>query len=58
MERSSQAQLLAMAAGTPKTIDAGTARMVRSQISRALAGWFQFRPLWEQITVEQPDLYR
>ncbi|MEV5835464.1 class II aldolase/adducin family protein [Nocardia sp. NPDC052112] len=57
MERSCQAQLLAMSAGTPKTIDPETARMVRAQISGPLAGWFQFRPLWDQIVAEQPDLF-
>ncbi|MFI6933805.1 class II aldolase/adducin family protein [Streptomyces sp. NPDC050287] len=57
MERSCQAQLLAMAAGEPKLIDAETARMVRDQISGPLPGWFQFRPLWDQITAEQPGLF-
>lgn len=57
MERSCQAQLLAMAAGTPKMIDSETARIVRAQISGPLAGWFQFRPLWDQITQDQPDLF-
>ena len=57
MERSCQAQLLAMAAGEPKLIDSETARMVRAQISGALPGWFQFRPLWDQVTKEQPDLF-
>jgi hypothetical protein len=46
-----------MAAGEPKLIDSETARMVRAQISGALPGWFQFRPLWDQITKEQPDLF-
>jgi ribulose-5-phosphate 4-epimerase/fuculose-1-phosphate aldolase len=57
MERSCQAQLLAMAAGTPTHIDDATARAVRDQISGPLAGWFQFRPLWDQITQEEPDLF-
>lgn len=57
MERSCQAQLLAMAAGTPHHIDDDTARTARAQISGPLAGWFQFRPLWEQITQEEPDLF-
>ncbi|WP_340379831.1 class II aldolase/adducin family protein [Streptomyces sp. SS7] len=57
MERSCQAQLLAMAAGEPKLIDPETARMVRDQISGPLPGWFQFRPLWDQITEEQPGLF-
>ncbi|WP_245883598.1 class II aldolase/adducin family protein [Streptomyces hyaluromycini] len=57
MERSCQAQLLAMAAGEPALIDPETARTVRDQISGPLAGWFQFRPLWDQVTAEQPDLF-
>ncbi len=57
MERSCQAQLLAMAAGSPRVIDAETARLVRAQISGPLPGWFQFRPLWDRITADQPDLF-
>ncbi|MFF2806627.1 class II aldolase/adducin family protein [Streptomyces sp. NPDC058000] len=57
MERSCQAQLLAMAAGTPHAIDRETALQVREQIGSPLSGWFQFRPLWDQITAEQPDLF-
>jgi ribulose-5-phosphate 4-epimerase/fuculose-1-phosphate aldolase len=57
MERSCQAQLLAMAAGVPHLIDDETARMVRSQISGPLAGWFQFRPLWDQVTEQEPGLF-
>jgi ribulose-5-phosphate 4-epimerase/fuculose-1-phosphate aldolase len=57
MERSCQAQLLAMAAGTPHLIDGETARMVRAQISGPLPGWFQFRPLWDQITEQEPGLF-
>lgn len=57
MERSCQAQLLAMAAGTPKLIDRDTALTVREQIGTPLAGWFQFRPLWDQIRASDPDLF-
>ena len=57
MERSCQAQLLAMAAGTPRHIDRDTALMVREQIGHHLAGWFQFRPLWDQIVATDPDLF-
>lgn len=57
MERSCQAQLLAMAAGTPRLIDPETARMVRAQIAGPLPGWFQFRPLWDQIIEQEPDLF-
>ncbi len=57
MERSCQAQLLAMAAGTPKEIDHETASLVRRQIGEPLAGWFQFRPLWDQVIATQPDVF-
>ncbi|WP_370943804.1 class II aldolase/adducin family protein [Amycolatopsis sp. cg5] len=57
MERSCQAQLLAMAAGTPKLIDRDVALQSRAQLGSPLAGWFQARPLWEQITLSDPDLF-
>ncbi|WP_435220604.1 class II aldolase/adducin family protein [Streptomyces sp. Tue6028] len=57
MERSCQAQLLAMAAGTPHEIDRETAEQVRAQIGGPLAGWFQFRPLWDQTVASSPDLF-
>lgn len=56
MERSCQAQLVAMSAGTPHPIDHDTATQVRGQIGHALAGWFQLRPLHDEILAEQPDL--
>lgn len=58
MERSCQAQLLAMAAGTPKLIDRDTALLTRGQVGTPLAGWFQARPLWDQITASDSDLGR
>ncbi len=57
MERSCQAQLLAMAAGTPRHIDRETALLVRKQIGFPLAGQFQFRPLWDHIITTDPDLF-
>ncbi|MFJ6698939.1 class II aldolase/adducin family protein [Streptomyces sp. NPDC091272] len=57
MERSCQAQLLAMAAGTPKLIDRGTALHTRSQLGGSFAGWFQAQPLLDQISVSDPDLF-
>jgi ribulose-5-phosphate 4-epimerase/fuculose-1-phosphate aldolase len=57
MERSCQAQLLAMAAGVPRRIDRETALLVRSQIGYPLAGQFQFRPLWDYVTAKEPDLF-
>jgi ribulose-5-phosphate 4-epimerase/fuculose-1-phosphate aldolase len=56
MERSSQAQLLASAAGDPVLIDPEMARLTGSQVGSHLAGWFSFQPLWDKIVREQPDL--
>ncbi|GAB4006910.1 class II aldolase/adducin family protein [Nocardioides ultimimeridianus] len=57
MERSCQAQLLAMAAGTPREIDREAALVARDQVGSDDAGWFQFRPLWEQVVATQPDVF-
>ncbi len=57
MERSAQAQLLAMAAGTPHSINAEDARYTREQIGHHLAGWFSFSPLWDEIVRSDPDLF-
>ena len=57
MERSCQAQLLAEAAGKPILIDHEMACVTRAQTGNHLAGWFQFQPLWDRITREQPDLF-
>ncbi|WP_431970524.1 class II aldolase/adducin family protein [Nocardia sp. bgisy134] len=57
MERSCQAQLLAMAAGRPKLIDRETALITREQVGTHRAGWFQAQPLWDQITASDPDLF-
>ncbi|MBH1937942.1 class II aldolase/adducin family protein [Streptomyces sp. AV19] len=57
MERSCQAQLLAMAAGKPIHIDHETAEFSRKEVGSHYAGWLSFRPLWDQITAEQPDLF-
>ncbi|MEN9804961.1 MAG: hypothetical protein RIS41_1808 [Actinomycetota bacterium] len=57
MERSCQAQLLAMAAGTPKKIRHDYAVYTREQTGHALAGWFQFQPLWQEICRTDPELF-
>ena len=57
MERSCQAQLLAQAAGEPVKIDHQSALMARAQVGNAYGGWFQFQPLWNKITREEPDLF-
>ncbi len=53
-EHSAKAQLLAEAAGTPK--------LIRPEIAAPLGadrsfGWYSFKPYWDQIIVEQPDLF-
>jgi ribulose-5-phosphate 4-epimerase/fuculose-1-phosphate aldolase len=57
MDRSCQAQLLAEAAGKPIPIQRDSARVTRGQVGSPQAGWFQFQPLWNMITREQPDLF-
>jgi ribulose-5-phosphate 4-epimerase/fuculose-1-phosphate aldolase len=57
MERSCQAQLLAMAAGEPKRINHEYATYTREQTGFPLAGWFQFQPLWQDICASDPDLF-
>jgi len=56
MERSCQAQLLAMAAGDPVSIDHEMALTAQSQVGHHLAGWFNFQPLYQRIIRDQPDL--
>lgn len=57
MDRSCQAQLLAQAAGELRLIEHENATLTRQQVGSALAGWFQFQPLYARITKEQPDLF-
>ena len=56
MERSCEVQLAAMAAGTPKLIDPEVAAATYRQVGGEVAGAFQFHPLWEWITSQEPDL--
>ena len=56
MDRSCRAQLLAEAAGKPVKIDPGQAEATRQQLGTHEAGWFQFQPLWEFVTRQEPDL--
>jgi ribulose-5-phosphate 4-epimerase/fuculose-1-phosphate aldolase len=55
-ERSCQAQLQAMAAGKPISIDHDQARLTHSQIGSEIAGAVNFHPLWSWIVAEEPDL--
>ena len=56
MERSCQAQLLAEAAGEPKLISPEYAEKTRGTVGSHLAGWFSFKPLYDVIVAEQPEL--
>ncbi|GAA6621332.1 class II aldolase/adducin family protein [Scytonema sp. NUACC26] len=55
-ERSSQAQLLAEAAGQPRVIKPETARLTRGQVGTPVAGWFSFQPIYQKAVREEPDL--
>lgn len=57
MERSCQAQLLAEAAGTPKLIPDHIAQSTHAAVGTAMAGMFQFKPLFDVIAAEQPDMF-
>ena len=57
MDRSCQAQLLAMAAGTPKLIPHDDAVYTREQTASHIAGWLSFQPLWQEICRTDPDLF-
>ena len=57
MDRTCHAQLLAEAAGKPLPIDRENALKTRALVGMHEAGWFQFQPLWDRITREQPDLF-
>jgi ribulose-5-phosphate 4-epimerase/fuculose-1-phosphate aldolase len=56
-ERCAQAQLLAMAAGTPRRIPHDSAVYTREHAGNALSGWMHFQPLWQEIQRSEPDLF-
>jgi len=57
LERSCQAQLLAEAAGTPKLISNTAAAATFNIVGNSMAGKFQFKPLYDVISAEQPDMF-
>ncbi|MCQ4122342.1 class II aldolase/adducin family protein [Rhodococcus tibetensis] len=57
MERTAQVQLAAMAAGQALEMDHETARFSYNEVGTHFAGWLSFRPLWDEIITEQPDLF-
>ena len=56
MDRCCQSQLMAEAAGKPIPIEHESALIAQQQVGGPRVGWFQFQPLWDLITREQPDL--
>jgi ribulose-5-phosphate 4-epimerase/fuculose-1-phosphate aldolase len=56
-ERCAQAQLLAMAAGTPKHIPHASAVYTRENAGSAQVGWMHFQPLWQEICRTDPELF-
>ncbi|HEX4773531.1 MAG TPA: class II aldolase/adducin family protein [Bryobacteraceae bacterium] len=57
MDRSCQSQLLAETAGKPVKISHESALIAQKQTGDPRVGWFQYQPLWDLITREQPDLF-
>ncbi len=57
MERSCQAQLMAMAAGDPIEIRDDYASYTAAQTGYPLAGWFSFQPMWDEISRSEPELF-
>ena len=55
-ERTCQAQLAAMSAGTTVPIEHEQARLTHSQVGSEIAGALNFHPLWSWILAEEPDL--
>jgi ribulose-5-phosphate 4-epimerase/fuculose-1-phosphate aldolase len=58
MERTCQVQLLAEATGhIPRKISHEVAAQTYKTLGFPIAGWFQYQPLWQEISREQPDLF-
>jgi ribulose-5-phosphate 4-epimerase/fuculose-1-phosphate aldolase len=57
MERSCQAQLMAMAAGDPIEINHEYASYTRDNTAFPEAGWFSFQPIWQDISRSEPELF-
>ena len=57
LERTSQSQLMAHAAGTPIVIDEVTAKATYGTVGGEFAGWFQWQPLWQKISADNPEIW-
>ena len=61
LERTAQAQLMAYSAAAghgskPRQIGHAAAEQTRGQVGFELAGWFQFQPLFDRISRDNPDI--
>ncbi len=62
LERTARCQLDAYAAAAglnrpPRQIAADAAKQAHSVVGYEFAGWFQFQPIWERISRDQPDIF-
>lgn len=57
LERTAQSQLMAYAAGQPLQIGHELALATRELVGTEIAGWFQWQPLWQRISKDNPDIY-
>jgi ribulose-5-phosphate 4-epimerase/fuculose-1-phosphate aldolase len=62
LERTAQCQLDAYAAAAglgrlPRQIDPAAAKQAYDVVGSEFAGWFQFQPIWERISRDQPDIF-
>ena len=56
-DRACQSQLMAEAAGDPIEIPADVAQGTHANVGSPMAMYFTFKPLWDAIVLEQPDLF-
>ncbi len=57
LERTAQSQLMAHAAGTPRRIRPDDALTTRATVGNEFAGWFQWQPIWQRISKDNPDIW-
>jgi ribulose-5-phosphate 4-epimerase/fuculose-1-phosphate aldolase len=62
LERTAQSQLLAYSAAAgigrpPRQIGPAEAALTFQQVGSESAGWFQFQPIWERVSRDNPDLF-
>ncbi len=56
MENAAQVQLAAEAAGTPVPIPQEIALKTREQVGSEISGIYGFKPCWDMIVRDEPDL--